>query len=172
MSVEEFLLWSARRPLVPVAIFLGIPALSWVVARLHDRQQAAESPWKYVYSTLIHVSSIPGVFAAVVVAYTFLFTRESLLKLDVVVTFLPIVSMIVTLVVIARRVDLDRLPGFDRLWGLITLLAVSFVIALILDRLRVWLFFGGGMVSLLVIAFVLYLILSVASRSLLGRRSP
>lgn len=171
MSVEEFLVWSARRPIIPLAIFLLIPVVAWIVGVTHDRTRAAESPWKYVYSTLVYLSCVPGVLAAVIVAYTFLFTRESLLKLDLVVTFLPIISMITTLVLIARRVDLDRLPGFDRLWGLITLLTLSFVVAMILDRLRIWLFFGGGMVSLLVIAAVLYLLLRSASRAVVrGRR--
>lgn len=169
MSIEEFLARVGERPIVPVAFFLLVPALAWMVGLLHPREGSARSPWKYIYSTLVYVSAAPGVFAAVIVAYTFLFTRESLLKLDLVVTLLPIVSMIATLVLIARRVDLDRLPGFERLWGLITLLAVSLVIALVLDRLRVWIFFGGGMVSLIVIAAVLYLVLRAAARTVAGR---
>ena len=170
MSIEEFLVHVGNRPLIPVACFVAIPLVSWLVGLVHAGERSALSPWRYVYSTLVYVSCVPGVFAAVIVAYTFLFTRESLLKLDLVVTFLPIASMVVTLIVIARRVDLDRLPGFDRLWGLITLLAVSFVVALILDRLRVWLFFGGGMLSLLVIAAVLYLLLRAAASAVVGRR--
>jgi hypothetical protein len=113
---------------------------------------------------------VPGVFAAVIVAYTLLFTRENLLGLDVFVTFVPIASMIATVEVIRRRADLDRLPGFDRLWGLIGLLTVSFVIALILDRLRVWLFFGGGMLSLVVIAAILYLVFRTTLRAARGTR--
>lgn len=169
MSIEEFLASAGSRPFVLVAVFLALPVVSWGMGLMHDRSRSSRSPWKFVYSTLIYAACIPGVFAAVIVAYTFLFTRESLLKLDLVVTFLPIVSMVATLVVIARRVDLDRLPGFERLWGLITLLAISFVIALILDRLRVWVIFGGGMLSLAVVAAILYLILRAASRAVVGR---
>jgi hypothetical protein len=169
MSIEEFLAWVGERPIVPIAFFLLIPAVAWFFGLVHSREASARSPWKYVYSTLVYLSAAPGVFAAVIVAYTFLFTRDSLLKLDLVVTFLPLLSMIVTMVLIARRVDLDRLPGFERLWGLITLLAVSFVIALVLDRLRVWLFFGGGMLSLVVIAAILYLLLRTAAKAVAGR---
>lgn len=170
MTIEEFLNWVGNRPLVPVALFVAIPALAWLTGLMHGRSATAVSPWKYLDSTFVYLACVPGVFAAVIVAYTMLFTRESLLKLDLVVTFLPIVSMIATLIVIARRIDLDRLPGFDKLWGLITLLAISFVIALILDRLRIWVVFGGGMISLLVVAAVLYLALRASARALIGRK--
>lgn len=169
MSIEEFLAAVGSRPVVPVALFLAVPAVAWSLGLVHDRAKSSRSPWKFVYSVLVHTACIPGVFAAVIVGYTFLFTRESLLRLDLVVTFLPIVSMVATIVVIARRVDLDRLPGFGRLWGLITLLAISFFIALILDRLRVWVIFGGGMLSLLVMAAILYLVLRTASRAVIAR---
>ena len=42
---------------------------------------------------------------------------------------------------------------------------------IILDRLRVWLFFGGGMVSLMIFAGLIYLGLKVATRAARGRKS-
>jgi hypothetical protein len=170
MTIEEFLTWVGNRPFLPVAVFLAIPAIAWLTGLMHGRESSRRSPWKYVDSTLIYLACVPGVFAAVIVAYTLLFTRENLLGLDVFVTFVPIASMIATVEVIRRRADLDRLPGFDRLWGLIGLLTVSFVIALILDRLRVWLFFGGGMLSLVVIAAILYLVFRTTLRAARGTR--
>lgn len=170
MTIEEFLAWAGSRPLVPVGVFVAIPIFSWVVGFLHQRTKSTQSPWKFVYSALVFLACIPGVFAAVVVTYTFFFSRGNLLKLDVAVTFVPIVSMIATLVVISRRVDLERLPAFDRLWGLIGLLTVSFVIALILDRLRVWLFFGGGMFSLLIVAAILFFVFRATSHAVFSRR--
>ena len=66
----------------------------WLIGLTHDPEKSVTGPWKYVYSVLIYLTSIPGVFAAVVVAYTMFFQRGNLLRLNVFVTFLPIASMV------------------------------------------------------------------------------
>ncbi len=170
MTIEEFMVWVGSRPFIPIGLFVAIPLVSWLVGLTHAPEKSRLAPWSYVYSTLLHIACVPGVFASVIVAYTFLIARGSLLKLDVLVTFLPVVAMVATILVVSRRTDLDRLPGFDRLWSLIGLLTLSFVVAFILDRLRIWLFFGGGMLSLLVIAGVLYIALRASARAAFGGR--
>ena len=49
-----------------------------------------------------------------------------------------------TLAVIRRQVAFDEVPGFDRIWGLMTMIAMTFIIVLAIARTRIFLFFGGS----------------------------
>ena len=51
---------------------------------------------------------------------------------------IPELSMIVTIYLIKKQVSLDLVPGFDRLSGLITILAVLMVLMWIIDKTRIY----------------------------------
>ena len=95
---------------------------------------------------------IPGIFAAVLTAYTLFFGNESLLDANVLIYFLPIATMVVTLVLIRKRVSFDDVPGFDRLSGLMVLMACSFAIALALHKTHIFIGFFGSVEMLFVLA--------------------
>jgi hypothetical protein len=67
-------------------------------------------------------------------------------------------------------VSFADVPGFDRLTGLMVMLAVAFGIALVLARLRVFLVFGAGIASFLILAGFLFALLKWGTH-LLTRRS-
>ena len=46
-----------------------------------------------VFSVIVYLSAIPGVFACILIFYLLFFTRTNLLNVDIVFSFLPIVSM-------------------------------------------------------------------------------
>lgn len=72
------------------------------------------------------------------------FTNENLLDQNVLLYIFPPVSMVVTLMLIRKNVSFDDVPGFDRLSGLIAVIAVTFVIILAVQKTRLWLVFGGS----------------------------
>ena len=113
---------------------------------------------------------MPGLFAAVVTAYTLFFTSANLLEVNALVYLLPVVSMVVTLILLGKNVDLDAVPGFHRLSGLMTLIGVSFAIALAVSKTRVWLFFGGSIFLLFAIAAVAFVFMRWGARALFRRR--
>jgi hypothetical protein len=150
---------------------LAVPPIAAVVAGLiHGRGGGAASPWRHVYAVLVYATCIPGILAAVLTGYVTFFSGESLLDLDLLVFLAPIVTMTATLLVIRRNVRFADVPGFDRLTGLFVLLAAAFVVALVLARLRVFLFFGGGIASFLVLAAFVFALLKWGAH-LLTRRS-
>ncbi|MEZ4765253.1 MAG: hypothetical protein R3C26_19345 [Calditrichia bacterium] len=100
-------------------------------------------------------------------AYSLFFLRSNLLEVNALIYFLPIISMIVTLALMRRNVNFDYLPGFDRLRGLMLLLAVTFIVSFLLMQLRIWLFFGGSIGSLLIGMILIFLLLRYGSRLLL-----
>ncbi len=147
MTTRQLLDALGHHPLVLVAIFVALPVLALAVSLFHKREAAGESPWKFIYSTLVYLACIAGVPAVIVIAYMLFFTHDSLLDVGLVI-FLPIISMIATLVLIRRTVNFDLLPGFDRLWGLMVMIGVAFTLALAIEKTRIFLFFGGSIVYL------------------------
>ncbi|MEM7352705.1 MAG: hypothetical protein AAF657_18035, partial [Acidobacteriota bacterium] len=100
------------------------------------------------------------------------FSGANLLDLDLLVFFLPPLSMVATLALIGRRVDFEDVPGFDRLFGLMMMIGVSFLLALAVQKTRIWIFFGASITSLFVFAVIAFLILRWASRMAFGSRRP
>lgn len=170
MTARELLELADRQPAVPVAIFVLIPLAAWIWGRLHRPRGGGESPWRYGYAVWVYLACVPGMFAAVLVAYTMFFLHQSLLDVSLGVYVLPILSMAATLFVIKRRVAFDAIPGVERLWGLLLILACSFAIALALDRARLWVVFGGSIAQLLLIAAIVFALLRWGSHLLFKRR--
>jgi hypothetical protein len=162
MSLEEMLDRVAQVPLVPIVLFASLPVLVVLLRLLHggfragSRHSGGRAPWRYFYSVIIYLACIPGMLLAVLVAYLIFFRRADLLKVNIYVYFLPILSMIITLVLIKGAANYKDIPGFDRLSGFMLLLGVSFGIALLIDKTRVWLFFGGSFLYLLLLAAILF----------------
>ena len=121
--------------------------------------RAATAPWTWVYSVLVYAACIPGVLAALLTAYTLLFLRGNLLAVNALVYFAPMVAMAITLGLIRRHVDFDSIPGFDRLWGLIVMLAVTFGIVFVISRLFVGVAFFGSIASLVAISVFVFALL-------------
>ena len=59
---------------------------------------------------------------------------------DVFAQVLPIISMVVTLLLIRRNVSLDYIPGFDKLSGLVTVISAALLIMWFVDRTRIIVF--------------------------------
>ena len=170
MTLRELLEIAGARPLILLAFF-GAPPLAAILLRLVAAgDRVIRSRWRYVYSAVVYMTTIPGLFAAVFVAYSLFFVRENLLDVNLLVYVLPILSMILTLGIIAASVDMDRLPGFDRLTGLMVMVAVSFLIAFLLERTRIWIVFGGSFFWLILVTLLAFVLLKWASRAVSGRR--
>ena len=127
------------------------------------------TPWKHLYAIFVYLACVPGLFAAVVTAYSLFLISTNLLEVNALVYLLPIVSMVVTLVLVRQNVDLDEVPGFHRLSGLMTLIGVSFIVALAIARTRVWLFFGGSVLLLFAIAAAAFTFMTWGTRALFRR---
>ncbi len=159
MTTRELIDSADRQPLILGSLFVALPLAAWLCGRLHGQGNGGNAPWKYIYSVLVYLVCVPGMFASVLTCYSLFFTRSNLLDARPLIYFLPIVSMIVTLVFIRKSVDFDLVPGFDRLSGLMAMLGCSFVIALAIQKTNIWIFFGGSIEKLLVIAVAIFALL-------------
>lgn len=150
-------------PWILLAIFAAPPLLAWVLRYGHRDGHGGRTPWRFLYAALVYLVCIPGLLSAVLVAYGVFFLRQNLLHVNLFVYFLPLLSMIGTLVIVGRQADWAELPGVDRLYALIIILGITFGVTLAIQKTRIWIFFGGTLRALLLIALVCFLLLKWAS---------
>lgn len=152
MTTRELMQQADQHPLVLATVWVALPALTWLLGQVHQKGKGGETPWKYLYSVLVYLACVPGMFAAVISCYVLFFSRENFLDLSLLVSILPIVAMVVTLVFVRKYVAFDQVPGFDRLSGLMVMMGCSFAIALAIQKTKIWIFFGGAIEHLLILA--------------------
>jgi len=166
MTLKDIIGITGNNPLILLLIFIIIPGTAFVLPMIHRRTIMAMSPWRYVYTILIYLVAFPGILSFVLVGYALFFTKSNLMNVNILVYFLPIISMIVTLIVMKKNVSFDDIPGFDRIYGLMTMFAMTFVFILIIEKTRIWLFFGGSIFFLIAIVVFLFSLLKWGSHML------
>ncbi len=173
MTTRELIDMAGQHWLALAGVFVVPPVAAWLSGKAHGPGNGGNTPWKYVYSVLVYLACVPGTFAAVLTCYTLFFTHENLLDVNPLVYFLPIVSMVVTLVFIRKNVAFDLVPGFERLSGLMIMIGCSFAIALAIQKTKIWIFFGGSIERLFILAAGVFALLKWGMYMLFrGRNEP
>ena len=157
MTLQELIDVLSANPVYVLFYFLIIPFAAFLAGIL-GKNEGHLVPWNYMYSALIYLVSIPGIFVFMLNIYLFLFESRSIMETDLFTQVLPIASMILTLWLIKRNVDLDIIPGFDKLSGLITMISAILAIMWIVDRTRI-LVFSYIRIEIVLLIFVVLLIL-------------
>lgn len=168
MTINELVALAGESPTL-IAIALAAPPALAALTLLAGRDPIGRSPTRYLFAVLVYLVCVPGMLAAVITGYTFFFQNADLREVDALVYFGPIGAMVLTLILIGRRTPLSRVPGFGQIGGLMVLLGVSFAVALVLQRLRVWVVFGGGLGALLLLGVGVFVVLRVATRRVFGQ---
>lgn len=139
MTLQEFFNLLGNNPQLILAYFILIP-LTALIAGILGKGEGHLSPWKYLYSTLIYMVAVPGIFAITLSAYLFFFERRSILATDMYTQVLPLLSMFATFMIIRKNVALDNIPGFGKMSGLLMIIGVTLVTMWILDKTRIFAF--------------------------------
>ena len=139
MTLEAFFELLAAHPVYILAYFGMIP-LTALLAGWLGKNEGHLPPWKYLYSTLIYLVCVPGLFAVTLNVYLFLFERRSIFEIDLYTQVLPVFSMIVTLIIIRNNVSLSHVPGFDKLSGFMMMIISILVLMWLADKTRILVF--------------------------------
>ncbi len=137
MTLGEFFKMCGENPTLLLGFFILVPFIA-LLALFFSGGQGHLSPWKYLYAVLIYLVAIPGIFAVTLSVYLFLFERRSIMDTNIFTQILPIVSMLTTFILIRKQVDLDLVPGFGKLSGLVTILFILIVIMWIVDKTHIY----------------------------------
>lgn len=133
MTLQEFFNFIVSNPFWIISYFLLIPFTAWL-AGIFGKGEGQMDPWKYLYSALIYMVCVPGIFAIFFNLYLFIFERRSIFETEIFTQLLPIVSMFVTLLLIRRNVSLDLVPGFGKITGLFMMITAAFAFFWVLDK--------------------------------------
>lgn len=137
MTLQEFFDLLGQNPAYVLFFYFMVPFTA-LLAGWIAKGEGHLSPWKYLYAVLIYLACVPGIFAVTLNIYFFLFERRSVLDANIYTQILPIISMIFTLFIVRKNVNLDRVPGFDKLSGLITMISATLAIMWFVDRTRIY----------------------------------
>ena len=157
MTLGDFLRICGENPALLLFYVVALP-LTALLALLFARGEGHLAPWKYLYSALVYLACIPGIFAITLSLYLFLFEDRSILDTNIYTQILPVLSMILTLLLIRKNVSLDVVPGFGKLSGLLMILFAVIVILWILDRMRIFAITFIPFIWILVILLVIMLV--------------
>lgn len=141
MTLQDFFKLLGENPNY-VLTYFGLIVLTALLAGILGKGEGHLSPWRYLYAALIYLVCIPGIFAVTLNIYLFLFERNqrSILEYDILSQIVPILSMILTLFIIGRNVSFRAIPGFDKISGLMTMIAATFAFMWFLDRTHIYVF--------------------------------
>ncbi|MGA1825745.1 MAG: hypothetical protein ACMUIP_13905 [bacterium] len=131
MSVNDFLRLLSTYKLGLLIYFIGTPLLTFLLG-LAYRPEGTLTSMDYIFSILVYMAGIPGIASASLIFYALLITRRNMLEVNVLIYFLPIISMGAVYYLIGRKTDFKRLPCFGRLSGLMLMIAIVCVIVLFL----------------------------------------
>lgn len=145
-----------------------IGSFSWLYSSLVRPDSLRQNPHRYVLAVVVYLVCVPGVLALCLTLFHFVFLGTNLLKLPILVYFLPIGVMVFSLVRLSAKVALSAIPGFERLSALILALFIGFLLLFTLSRTRIWLIFGGSFLQFLIIGLVLFAGLNWAINRLFG----
>jgi hypothetical protein len=111
MTLGEFLNVCDSSSSLILFFLIALP-LTALLAKVFGSGQGHISPWKYLYTILMYLACIPGIFAVTLNLYLFIFEQSSILDANLYTQILPVFSMFLTLWLIRWNVSFDEIPGF------------------------------------------------------------
>ena len=160
MTLWDFFQAASAQPVYIVFYFVMIIVVALLTGWL-AKGEGEDSPWKYLYSTLLYLVCVPGILAVGLAIYLFLFERRSIFAMNMLLEVLPVISMIATILIIRKNVNVDRIPGFDKLSGLVMMISAALAIMWFVDRVRIVIFSSMPIQYLLFIFVGLLLLIRI-----------
>jgi len=137
MTLGDFFNAISDNPSIACFLFVSVP-LTAFLASIFGKNEGAKRPWKELYSILVYLACIPGIFAITLNVYLFLFERQSVMDTNIYTQIVPVVSMFLTLWLIRKNVSFDEIPGFDKMGGLIMIIAALIIFMWILEKTHIF----------------------------------
>ncbi len=139
MTLGQFFDAISQQPTIVLFYFFALPFTAFL-AIVFGSGEGHQSPWKYLYTLLVYLACIPGIFSLTLNAYMFLFERQPVMNTNLFTQILPVLCMLVTLWLIKRNVSLREVPGFDTIGNLFLIITVLISMMWILEKTNIFVF--------------------------------
>ncbi len=169
MSINAFLRLLSEHYFALLIYFTGLPLLTCLVVHFYKTSPIRQKR-DYILSILIYLAAIPGILSALLVFYSLFIIRQNLLEANILLYFLPLLSMGLVFYFIGRKVEFDRLPGFGRLSGLMLMLTLVCIVLFFLYRLHFIVGFFGSLQGLFITGLIIFVLFKFAASKLFGHR--
>jgi hypothetical protein len=160
MTLSQLFSSISQNPWPLALVFIFMPVLAWVVGTMAHGSRDVKL-WSYIFAILVYATCIPGIFAVTLNIYLFLFERQSVWQANIILQFLPIISMALTLMIIKSKIPFALIPGFGKISGFLTLIFLLIGVMWFFARIHLVAFtyvpftvtLGGFILTLLAIRF-------------------
>lgn len=112
-----------------------MPIVAWLIGKVATGSRDVKF-WSYIYAVLVYAACIPGIFAVTLNIYLFLFERQSVWQANIILQFLPIITMALTLMLIKNKIPFALIPGFGKLSGFLALIFCMIGVMWFFDRIH------------------------------------
>jgi hypothetical protein len=167
MTLKDFFDYLASNPNLVLFWSIAIPLSAFLIGLL-SKGEGHLSPWKYLYSFIIYLVCVPGIFVLMFNVYLFLFERQSIWNIDLYTQVLPVLVMAITLIIIKRFVSLDDVPGFEKLGGLLVMITAILMMMWFVDKTRIFVFTYMPFSQVVLIMVALLVIVRFAWKRIAG----
>lgn len=158
MTAENIIDWLGHYPYLILLYFSVLLAIV-LVGKLVVNERNSYSPIRYFYGGLVYAVTLPGILSSMLLLYSLFFLQLNLLQLNLFTYYLPVLFMVLTLFIINKTLRLKNLPGFNRLSGLVLLIAGAMLITYILQRMFFGVFFIGQFTYLIAFFGIIFIAL-------------
>jgi hypothetical protein len=139
MTLQDFFTFLANNTISVLLFFIALPVLAAIIGFVGGTKDHL-SPYNYIYSCILYLVSVPGIFAVGLNIYFFLFQRQDIMQTNLLLQVLPIVSMLITTLIIKSNILLDYVPGFNKILGLWLMLFATMFLMWMLEKIRIVVF--------------------------------
>jgi len=146
MTINQLMVSANGQPFWILLVIAAIPPiLTLFASQFHGDDDGNEWPWKYLYSLIIFAVFLPAIFSITLVAYAMFVISQNLLDMNVFFIIAPVATMVLTIQIIKyNKVSIEKLPGFQRLIGLVMLMGAAGIGTLLISKMRIYAFASIG----------------------------
>lgn len=160
MTIQDLINWISDHHYYILGYFIAIIVLAIIMSSILNQKNIGTV--KYILSALVYGVVIPGMLAVFLLLYNILFLNTSILQIGIVAYFLPILAMVLTIIILNRKVKMSKLPGFNSLSSLFIMITIAFGVIFILQRTYFGVLILGSFTHILIVFVVLIVILRIA----------
>lgn len=170
MTIDQLLPRLSTHQGALIIYFALIPVAAFALSFFHSVYGGRRPPWNGLYALLTYLVTIPTAAIATATGYLIFTETISFGELSFLPTYLPLISFVLTTLIIKRAVDFYYIPWMLNPVGMLLLMIFTLSGGVYFYHTEIFLLFGEPLLTLLLVAVVAFVILRGILSALFGRK--